>query len=156
MTARCTVVYHGRPEDAQGDSLIMFAVKAITKTDNAYSCQWVESCLNGTMGTRPTHSHQPGMPLGDTPVQVPGHFAAELGRGVALGLQALEPLKPLTGHQGGANKTNSKLLYGEEDIPALMGVSCVKRGRAYRIFGHISRHQKGKTWMCAADISWHA
>jgi hypothetical protein len=63
-------------KDGQGDSIVAFAVKAITKTDDTYFCQLVKGPLNGTMGTRPSRSPQPGMPLGGTPAQVHGQFAA--------------------------------------------------------------------------------
>jgi hypothetical protein len=60
------------------------------------------------MGTRPSSSPHPGVPLAGMSAQVTGHFAAKLGKGVALGLQALGPLKPLTGNQGGVTEADSK------------------------------------------------
>jgi hypothetical protein len=114
-------------KDPQGDSLVAFAIEAITKTDDAYFDQWVKSCLDGTMGTRPVNSPHPGVPMAGTSAQVPGHFAADLGKGVALGLQALGPFKPLTGSQGGVTEADSKQMYGEEDIAALMGFSHIRK-----------------------------
>jgi hypothetical protein len=80
------------------------------------------------MGTRPSNSPHLGVPLGGASVQVPGHFAVELGKGVALGLQALGSLKPSTGNQGGVTEADSKQMYGEDDIVALMGFSHVQKG----------------------------
>jgi hypothetical protein len=114
-------------KDPQGDSLVAFAIEAITKTDDAYFCQWVESRLDGTMGTRPLGSPHPGVPLAGTSAQVPGHFAAELGKRVALGLQALGPLKPSTGNQGGVTEADRKQMYSEDDIAALMGFSRIRK-----------------------------
>jgi hypothetical protein len=115
-------------KDPQGNSLVAFAIEAITKTDNAYFNQWVKSHLDSTMGTRPKKLPHPGVPMAGTSTQVLGHFAAELGKGVALGLQALGPFKPSTGNQGGVTEANSKQMYGEENIAALMGFSHVQKG----------------------------
>jgi hypothetical protein len=51
-----------------------------------------------------------------------------LGKGVALGLTALGPLKMPLVTQGGTTDTKDKTLYGEEDIAALMGFSNVRAG----------------------------
>ncbi len=59
---------------------------------------------------------------------MPAHFAAELGKRVALGLKVLGPLKTPLMAQGGTTDTNSKHLYGEEDIAALMGFSNARSG----------------------------
>ncbi len=80
------------------------------------------------MGTWPSSSPHPGMPLAGTSTQVPGHFAVELGKGVALSLQALGPLKPSTGNQGGVTEADSKQMYGEDNIAALMAFSHVRKG----------------------------
>ncbi len=57
--------------------------------------------------------------------QILAQFVAELGKGVALGLMALGPLKTLLVTQGGTTDTNGKQLYEEEDIAAHMGFSNV-------------------------------
>ena len=78
--------------NGQGDSLVAFSVDAITKMDDACFCQWAETRINGTMGTRPTTLRGPTIvPSVDAHPQANGQFAAELGRGVALGIQALGP-----------------------------------------------------------------
>jgi hypothetical protein len=63
---------------------------------------------------------------------------------VALGLQALGPLKPTAGHQGGANETKSKQLYGEEDIAALMDFSHVRKGSDLQDIWTYFQTAKGK------------
>jgi hypothetical protein len=60
--------------------------------------------------------------------QILAQFVAELGKGDALGLMALGPLKTPLVTQGRPTDTNSKQLYGEEDIAALMGFSNVQFG----------------------------
>ena len=40
--------------DQQGDSIVPFAVDAVTENNNAYFGQWVENRLNCTMGKQPT------------------------------------------------------------------------------------------------------
>ena len=62
-----------------------------------------------------------------TPAQGPAQFAAELGKGVAMGLQALGQFKTPSVMQGGGFESESKQGYGEEDIAALMGFSHVKK-----------------------------
>jgi hypothetical protein len=81
-------------QDSQEDSLVAFSVEAITEGDDADFGQWVEQCLDGTLGKRPT----PDGTRGTAPAMraagiVPQNFAAELGQGVALGLHALSPFK---------------------------------------------------------------
>ncbi len=130
--------------NSQGDSHVAFSVDAITETDDAIFCQWAETRLNGTMGTKPTTPGAMAMPLGGTHPQAHGQFAAELGRGGALGLQALGPLKPSAGNQGGGGESESKPLYTEEDIAALMGFSHVKRGSDLQDIWTYFQTSKGK------------
>jgi hypothetical protein len=67
-----------------------------------------------------TEPHMGAIGVVTTP-QVPVHFSAKLGKGVALGLHALHPLKTLAVHQRGLADADSKQGYGEEDIAARMG-----------------------------------
>ncbi len=67
-----------------------------------------------------------------------------MGRGVALGLQALGPLKPLAGNQGGGSESDPKPLYTEEDIATLMGFSHVKRGGDLQDIWTYFQTSKGK------------
>jgi hypothetical protein len=115
--------------DSQGDSLVAFAVEAITEGDDAHFGQWVEQRLDGTLGKRPTMDGTHGTTTGAKHAgMVPQNFAAELGRGVALRLHALSPFKQQAGLGVGSGDADSKKGYGEEDIAALMGFSRVKRG----------------------------
>ncbi len=60
--------------------------------------------------------------------QMPEQFVAELGKGIALVLTALNPLKTPLMTQRGTTDTKGKQLYGEEDIAALMGFSNIQLG----------------------------
>ncbi len=94
--------------DSQGDSLVTFAVEAITEGDNAHFGQWVEQRLDGTLGKRPTMDGTHGTTMGAKNAgMVPQTFAAELGRGVALGLHALSPFKQQAGMGVGSGDANS-------------------------------------------------
>jgi hypothetical protein len=115
--------------DSQGDNLVSFSVEAITEGDDAYFSQWMENWLDSTMGKRPTTKACMGAPLAGTTAEVSAHFAAELGKGVALSLHALGgPFKTPAMAQGGLGDADSKKGYGEEDIAALMGFLHVKQG----------------------------
>jgi hypothetical protein len=142
-------------KDTQGDSLVTFAVKAITKTDNNYFCQWVESRLDGN--GHKTHAFTPdGDAPGGNACASAWSFCSRIGEGSGPWPAALGPLKPSTGHQGGANETDSKQLYGEEDIAALMSFSHIKRGADLQDMWTYFQTSKRKTWTCAADSSWRA
>ena len=90
--------------------------------------QWMENHLNGTMGKRLTADGGMGVTGVATPAQGPAQFAAELGKGMAMGLHALGPFKSPSTAQGGGVESDSKQGYGEEDITALMGFSHDKKG----------------------------
>ncbi len=114
--------------DQQGDSWVVFAVDAVTENDDDYFGKWGENRLASTMGKRPAADGSMGATMVVNLAQGPAQFAAELGKGVAMGLQAFGPFKtPLTA-QGGGFESKSKQGYGEEDIAALMGISHVKKG----------------------------
>ncbi len=121
--------------DPQGDNLVSFSIKATTEGDDAYFGQVMENQLDGTMGKRPITEVRRGAPLAGSTGDVPANFAAELGKGVALGLHALSPFKTPAVAQGGLGDTETKKGYGEEDIAALMGFSHVKK-----------RHQLQEIW----------
>jgi hypothetical protein len=70
---------------------------------------------------------------------------AELEKGVALGFKVLSPLKTPLVAQGGATDTNSKHLYGEEDIAALMGFSNVWSGSHLQDMWAYFNTSRGKT-----------
>jgi hypothetical protein len=94
--------------DKQGDSIVAFAVEAATENGDAYFGQWIENCLDGTMGKRPAVDSGMGATRVATPAQGPAQFAAELGKGVAMGLHALGPFKPPSVTQGGGVDSDSK------------------------------------------------
>jgi hypothetical protein len=114
--------------DKNGDSIVAFAVKAVTENNNPYFGQWMENHLDGTMGKQPAVHGAMGETGVVTPVQDTAQFAAELGKGVAMGLHVLGPFKLSSLTQGGGADSDSKQGYGEEDITALMGFSHVKKG----------------------------
>ncbi len=56
-------------------------------------------------------------------------FAADIGKGVALGLKALGgPISPGNLAQGTTKEGNEKTRYTNDDIAAIMGFSHVHRG----------------------------
>ena len=75
--------------DQHGDSSVAFAVEAVTENNDAYFGQWMDNRLDGTMGKRPVAHDGMGATGVATPAQGPAHFAAELSKGVAMGLRAL-------------------------------------------------------------------
>ena len=80
-----------------------------------------------------------------TPAKGPAQFAAELGKGVAMGLHALGPFKSPSMAQGGGFESDSKQGYGEEDIADLTGFSHIKKGsdlqRHLDIFSHHTKQE---------------
>ncbi len=114
--------------DQQGDSIVAFAVDAVMENNDAYFGQWVENCLDSIMGKRPAADGGMGVTGVATPAQGPAQFAAELGKGVAMGLHTLGQFKLPSIAQEGGLESNSKQGYREEDIAALMGFSHVKKG----------------------------
>ena len=114
--------------DKNGDSIVAFAVEAVTKNNDPYFGQWMENRLDSTMGKQ-TATHGTKGEIGVVAhTHGPAQFAAELGKGVAMGLHALGPFKSPSLTQGGGADNDSKQGYGEEDITALMGFSHVKKG----------------------------
>ncbi len=103
-----------------------FRVKAVTEGDDSYFEQWVKQQLNAMMGVGPAQE-----PLGGTLMmaqsnRVPAQFAAELSKGLAMGLKLLGPLKSPTTAQGGHTNTDTKWGYRDEDIAMLMDFAHVK------------------------------
>jgi hypothetical protein len=114
--------------DKNRDSIVAVAVKAVTENKDPYFGQWMENRLDGTLGKQPAAHGAKGETGVVTPAQGPAQFAAELGEGVAMGLQALGPCKSPSLTQGVGADSDSKQGYGEEDITALMGFSHLKKG----------------------------
>jgi hypothetical protein len=85
-----------------------------------------------------------GAPLAGTSAEVPAQFAAELGRGVALGLHALGQFKTPSMAQGGLGDADSKTGYGEEDIAALMGFLHIKKGNQLQDIWSYFQFSRGK------------
>ena len=139
--------------DQQGDSIVAFAVNAVTENDDAYFSQWVENRLDSTMGKRPAADGGMGATGVATPAQGPAQFAAELGKGVAMGLHALGPFKSPSMAQGGEFESDSKQRYEEEDIAALDGVlPRQERKRATRhldMFPHHAEQEHRRLQMTA-------
>ncbi len=88
-----------------------------------------------------------------TPPQVQAHFAAELGKGVAIGLHALGPFKTLALHQGGLADADGKQGYGEEDIVVLMSFLHVKKGSQLQDIWTYFQSLQAKTSMSARGNS---
>jgi len=88
VAAWCILASQG---NTTGESLMSFSIEAITEVEDEYLGRWLEQRLDTTMGPRQQGSalavaaHQGGAP---GPVSQ-ATFAADIGKGVALGLKAL-------------------------------------------------------------------
>jgi hypothetical protein len=71
-------------------------------------------------------------------------FAAELGKGVAMGLTAWGPLANPTVAQGGVGDGEAKQGFSTEDITALMGFTCIHRGQDLPTIWDYFNKLKGK------------
>ena len=87
--------------DQQGDSIVAFAVEAVTENDDAYFGQWMENRLDGTMGKQPATDGGMRATGVATPSQGLAQFAVELGKGVAMDFHTLGPFKLPSTAQGG-------------------------------------------------------
>jgi hypothetical protein len=112
-----------------GDSFVSFSIEAITEVEDEDLGRWLEQRLDTTMGPRP----QVNAPLsgeqgrGSSGLGPQGNFAADIGKGVALGLKALGgPIA--TVQQGTTKDGKEKTRYTDDDIAAIMGFSHVTRG----------------------------
>jgi hypothetical protein len=127
VAAWCILASQG---NASGESLMAFSIEAITEVEDDYLGRWLEQRLDTTMGP----CKQEAVPAvatqreGPTGLMSQATFAADIGKGVALGLRALGgPLT--TGHvQGPTKEGDEKTRYTDDDIAAIMGFSHVQRG----------------------------
>jgi hypothetical protein len=131
---------------ASGDSWIAFSVKAITEGEDKDLSRWLKQCLSSTLGARPTirspagatGAHAQGLP------SVLAQFAAELGKGVSMGLTAWGLLANPTVSQSGVGDGESKQGYSTKDIAALMGFVCIHRGQNLPAIWDYFNKSKGK------------
>ena len=79
--------------DKNGDSIVAFAIEAVTENDDPYLGQWMENRLDSTMGKQPASHGTKGELGGVAHAHGPAQFAAELGKGVAMGFHTLGPFK---------------------------------------------------------------
>ncbi len=96
--------------------MVAFAVDAVTENDDAYFGQWLENRLDSTMGKRPAADAGMEATMVATPAQGPAQFAAELGKGVAMGLQALGQFKTPSLMQGGDLKARANRDTGKRTL----------------------------------------
>jgi hypothetical protein len=128
VAAWCILASQGT---ASGDSLVAFSIEAITEVEDEYLGRWLEQRLDTTMGPRtrgsgPPTGAQAGGPSGP---MTQATFAADIGKGVALGLKALGgPISHGTLTQGATKDVDEKTRYTDDDIAAIMGFSHVHRG----------------------------
>ncbi len=112
------------------ESFVTYAVDVITKGDNDYLERWMKNRLNAAMGHCPhtyASSHAPGKAMGHNVSCVSSVMAAEVGKGVALGLSALGPLRQDLVMQGTTSKMEPKG-YTKDDIAALLGFLGINDG----------------------------
>jgi len=107
-----------------------FSIEAITEVEDDYLGRWLEQQLDTTMGPRPqgavqavaTHREGPTGPISQAT------FAANIGKGVALGLKALGAPIAMGHLQSPTKEGEEKTRYTDNDIAAIMGFSHVHRG----------------------------
>jgi hypothetical protein len=116
--------------DKDGESLLSFAIKAITEVEDEYLGRWLEQRLDTTMGP-----HPPGgasmMALSKGPEKsmlFQANLAADIGNGVALGLKALGGQLKGGQLQGPTQEVDEKTRFTDDDNAAVMVFSHVLRG----------------------------
>jgi hypothetical protein len=132
--------YMASQGDKDGESLLAFAIEAITEVEDEYLGRWLEQRLDTTMGPRPpggaltlAHSGGPPRTMSQT------NFAADIGKGVALGLKALGGQIKGGQLQGPTQEGDEKPRYTDDDIAAIMGFS------QFSLFGSRSTMRSRKT-----------
>ena len=127
VAAWCILASQG---NTSGESLMSFSIEAITEVEDDYLGRWLEQRLDTTMGPRQQGAVPAVAPYrGGAPGPMSqATFAADIGKGVALGLKALgAPMA--TGHlQSPTKDGDEKTRYTDDDIAAIMGFSHVHRG----------------------------
>jgi hypothetical protein len=113
-----------------GESLLAFAIKAITEVEDKYLGRWLEQRLDTTMGPHPpggasmmAHSEGP-----EKSMLFQANLAADIGKGVALGLKALGGQLKGGQLQEPTQEVDEKTRYTDDDIAAIMGFSHVLWG----------------------------
>ncbi len=128
IAAWCILASQGT---ATGESLVAFVIEAITEVEDEYLGKWLEQRLDTTMvprvrGSEPPTMAQVGGPAGP---MTQATFAADIGKGVALGLKALGgAISPGNLAQGTTKEVNEKTRYTDDDIAAIMGFLHVHQG----------------------------
>ena len=89
------------------------------ENDDPYFGQWIENRLDSTMGKQPATHGTKGELGVVAQAHGPAQFAAELDKGVAMGLHALGSFKSRSLTQGGGADNDSKKGYGEGTLPLL-------------------------------------
>ena len=127
VVAWCILAAQG---NANGESLVAFSIEAITEVEDEYLGKWLEQRLDTTMGPRPQAGEDTVRARGGpTGPNTQASFAADIGKGVALGLKALGgPMAAVQQQQGTTKEGEDKTRYTEDDIAAIMGFSHVQRG----------------------------
>jgi hypothetical protein len=103
-----------------------------------------------TFGPRPMMGPQGNMGVvgiahHHDPTQVSAMMATEVGKGVALGLQAMGHLQRDTPQLGGGYEADTSKGYTKDDIAAIMGFAGVYSGSNLPDIWSCSTPQKGKT-----------
>ena len=127
VSAWCVLASQG---GSSGNSLMSFSIEAITEVEDEYLGKWLEQRLDTTMGPRSQGGSATGTTLRGQPTAHLNQatLAADIGKGVALGLKALGG--PIAAAQAPTPTTegDAKTRYTEDDIAAIMGFSHVHRG----------------------------
>ena len=127
VAAWCILASQG---NTSGESLMSFSIEAITEVEDDYLGRWLEQRLDTTMGPRPQGAVQAGATHREGPMGPISQatFAADIGKGVALGLKALwAPIA--TGHlQSPTKEGKEKTRHTDDDIMAIMVFLHVHQG----------------------------
>ena len=127
VVAWCLLASQG---NATGESLVSFSIEAITEVEDEYLGKWLEQRLDTTLGPRPLGGGTTGVTPrgGPSGPMTQATFAADIGKGVALGLKALGGPMVAAQAQGTTKEGEEKTRYSDDDIAAIMGFSHVHRG----------------------------
>ena len=115
---------------AIGESLVSFSIEAITEVEDEYLGRWLEQRLDTTLGPRPRGGSITGGTTHSGPAgpMAQATLAADIGKGVALGLKALGGSIATGQGTSTTKEDDAKTRYTEDDIASIMGFSHVHRG----------------------------
>jgi len=125
-----TWCYMASQGNKDGEILTSFSIEAITEVEDEYLGKWLEQRLDTAMGPRPRGGAQ-GVAQsvwGQTWAMSQATLAADIGKGVTLGLKAMGGQMPSGQQQATTKEGDEKTRYTDDDIAVIMGFSHASRG----------------------------